>query len=300
MIVLQKLLDPQTLAKVQGLRLRAKHIVEGLIAGSHRSPHRGFSIEFAEHRDYAPGDDLRYLDWKVLGRTDKYYVKQFEDETNLICNLVVDVSESMRYRGPGSPLSKLEYAQCLAATLSWLTLQQQDAVGLITFDQQIRALVPPSGSPAQLQQVLDVLQNVQSQEKTAMGPLLHELSARLPRRGLVIVLSDFFDDVDAVMAGLKHLRYRRHDIVLLHVLDPAELDFPFDRPTMFRGLEAMPELLADPHSVRKAYQAEIQAFLQSLRSQALAHQIDYALIRTDQPFDAVLRTFLNQRNARLV
>ncbi|RCS41558.1 DUF58 domain-containing protein [Bremerella cremea] len=298
--MLPKLLDPQTLANVQGLRLRAKHIVEGLIAGSHRSPHRGFSIEFAEHRDYAPGDDLRYLDWKVLGRTDKYYIKQFEDETNLICNLVVDVSESMRYRGPTAAISKLEYAQCLAATIGWLILQQQDAVGLVTFDDQIRNLVPASGSPVQLQQVIDVLQTAESKEKTQMGPLLHELSGRLNRRGLVIVMSDFFDEVDSIMAGLKHLRYRKHDIVLLQILDPAELDFPFDRPTMFHGLEAFPELLADPISVRKAYRQEIEAFVNDLRSQALANQMDYAQIRTDQPFDAVLRNFLNHRNARLV
>ncbi|MHC2067703.1 DUF58 domain-containing protein [Bremerella sp. T1] len=294
------LLDPQTLANVQGLRLRAKHIVEGLIAGSHRSPHRGFSIEFAEHRDYAPGDDLRYLDWKVLGRTDKYYIKQFEDETNLICNLVVDVSESMQYKGPESALSKLEYAQCISATLAWLVLQQQDAVGLVTFDEQVRSLVPPSGSPVQLQQVIDVLQSAESKEKTQIGPLLHELSGRLSRRGLVIVLSDFFDDVDSIMAGLKHLRFRKHDIILMHVLDPAELDFPFDRPTMFHGLEAFPELLADPTSVRKAYREEVESFVTDLRSQALANQMDYVQVRTDQPLDAVLRNFFNHRNARLV
>lgn len=294
------LLDPQTLAKVQGLRLRAKHIVEGLIAGSHRSPHRGFSIEFAEHRDYAPGDDLRYLDWKVLGRTDKYYIKQFEDETNLICNLVVDVSESMRYKSAGTALSKLEYAQCIGATLAWLILQQQDAVGLVTFDEQVRSLVPPSGSPVQLQQVMDVLQSAESKEKTQIGPLLHELSGRLNRRGLVIVLSDFFDEVDSIMAGLKHLRFRKHDIILMQILDPAELDFPFDRPTMFNGLEAFPELLADPVSVRKAYREEIEAFINDLRSQSLANQMDYVQIRTDQPFDAVLRNFFNHRNARLV
>jgi len=297
---LSTLLDPQTLAKVQGLRLRAKHIVEGLIAGSHRSPHRGFSIEFAEHRDYAPGDDLRYLDWKVLGRTDKYYIKQFEDETNLICNLVVDVSESMRYKSPDAALSKLEYAQCIGATLAWLILQQQDAVGLVTFDEQVRSMVPPSGSPVQLQQVIDVLQSAESKEKTQIGPLLHELSGRLNRRGLVIVLSDFFDDVDSIMAGLRHLRFRKHDIILMQVLDPAELDFPFDRPTMFNGLEAFPELLADPVSVRKAYREEIEAFINDLRSQSLANQMDYAQIRTDQPFDAVLRNFFNHRNARLV
>ena len=297
---MSKLLDPQTLANVQGLRLRAKHIVEGLIAGSHRSPHRGFSIEFAEHRDYAPGDDLRYLDWKVLGRTDKYYIKQYEDETNLVCNLVVDISESMRYQSAAAALSKLAYSECLAATLAWLILQQQDAVGLVTFDDQIRSLVPASGSPVQLQQVIDTLQLSQPREKTEIGPLLHELAGRLNRRGLVIVMSDFFDDVDSMMAGLKHLRFRKHDIILMHVLDPAELDFPFDRPTMFHGLEEFPELLADPISVRKAYRQEIEAFITDLRSQTVANRMDYVQIRTDQPFDLMLRNFLNLRNSRLV
>ncbi|MEX1040532.1 MAG: DUF58 domain-containing protein [Pirellulaceae bacterium] len=296
---MSKHLDPQTLARLQGLQVKARHIVEGFIAGSHRSPHRGFSIEFAEHRDYAPGDDLRYVDWKVFGRTDKYHVKQFEDETNLICNLVVDVSESMRYQGPDSPLSKLEYAQSLTAALAWLILRQQDAVGLTTFDQEIRAILPPSGNPLQLQQVLEVLSTAETSSKTSMGPIFHDLATRLTRRGIVLVVSDFFDDVQSLMAGLRHLRYRRHDVILLQVLDPAEIDFPFRRPTMFRGLEQMPQLLADPLSIRKAYLREIQAFLDSLRGEALANRMEYCLARTDQPVDAVLRNFLHTRNATI-
>lgn len=294
-----KHLDPQTLARLQGIQVRARHIVEGFIAGTHRSPHRGFSIEFAEHRDYAPGDDLRYVDWKVFGRTDKYHVKQFEDETNLICNLVVDVSESMRYQGPDSLLSKLEYAQSLAAALAWLILRQQDAVGMTTFDQEIRAMLPPSGSPLQLQQVLEVLESPETPAKTSMGPIFHELATRLTRRGLVLVISDFFDDIQSLMAGLRHLRYRRHDVLLLQVLDPAEIEFPFRRPTMFRGLEQMPHLLADPHSIRKAYRREIQTFLNTLRSEALSNRIEYCLARTDEPADSVLRNFLHTRNATI-
>jgi len=297
---LPKLLDPQTLAKVQGLKLRAGQIVEGLIAGSHRSPHRGFSIEFAEHRDYVPGDDLRYLDWKVLGRTDKYYVKQFEDETNLVCHLVVDVSESMRYAGPDSPMSKLEYAQCVAATMAWLILHQQDSAGLVTFDDQIRSFVSPSNSPLQLQQLVETLEQTESQQKTLIGPLLHELSGRLTNRGIVIVISDFFDDVDSIMMGLKHLRYRRNDIVLFHVMDPAEIDFPFERPTMFQGLEELPEVLADPLSIGNAYRQEVASFLQEIKAKSIANQMDYALLRTDRPPDVVLRNFLSHRNARLV
>ena len=205
-------LDPRTLAKIKGLHLRARHIVEGYVAGLHRSPFHGFSIEFAEHREYAPGDDLRYVDWKVFGRTDKFYVKQYDDETNLICQLVLDVSESMSYRGPQAALSKFEYAQCLAAALAWLVLQQQDAVGLVTFDQQVRARVRPSSNPSHLQQVLQVLDTATLESKTKAGAIFHELAEWMNKRSVVIVLSDLFDDVDTLMAGLEHFRHRRHDV----------------------------------------------------------------------------------------
>lgn len=292
-------LDPQTLAKLKGLTLRARHIVEGYLSGLHRSPYHGFSIEFAEHREYAPGDDLRYLDWKVLGRTDKYYLKQYEDETNLICYLVLDVSESMRYRGPDSPLSKLEYAQCLAAALAWLVLQQQDAVGLVTFDDEIRADVRPSSSAAHLRPLLQVLEAAEPRAKTATGPIFHELAERFRKRGVVLILSDLFDDVSALLAGLKHFRHRRHDVILLHVLDAAELDFPFRSPTMFRGLEQQSDVLADPRSLRKAYLRELAAYQQDLQRGCRSQGMDYQLVRTDQPLDAVLSAYLSQRMTRV-
>ena len=291
--------DPQTLAKLKGLTLRARHIVEGYLSGLHRSPYHGFSIEFAEHREYAPGDDLRYLDWKVLGRTDKYYLKQYEDETNLICYLVLDVSESMRYRGPDSPLSKLEYAQCLAAALAWLVLQQQDAVGLVTFDDEIRADVRPSSSAAHLRPLLQVLEAAEPRAKTATGPIFHELAERFRKRGVVLILSDLFDDVSALLAGLKHFRHRRHDVILLHVLDAAELDFPFRSPTMFRGLEQQSDVLADPRSLRKAYLRELAAYQQDLQRGCRSQAMDYQLVRTDQPLDAVLSAYLSQRMTRV-
>jgi uncharacterized protein (DUF58 family) len=292
-------LDPQTLAQLKGLTLRARHIVEGYLSGLHRSPYHGFSIEFAEHRVYAPGDDLRYLDWKVLGRTDKYYLKQYEDETNLICYLVLDVSESMRYRGPDSPLSKLEYAQCLAAALAWLVLQQQDAVGLVTFDEEIRADVRPSSSAAHLRPLLQVMEAAEPRAKTATGPIFHELAERFRKRGVVLILSDLFDDVAAMLAGLKHFRHRRHDVILLHVLDAAELDFPFRSPTLFRGLEQQADVLADPRSLRKAYLREVAAYLQDLQRGCRSQGMDYQLVRTDQPLDAVLSAYLSQRMARV-
>ncbi len=291
--------DPRTLAKLQGLALRARHIVEGYVAGLHRSPYRGFSIEFAEHREYAPGDDLRYVDWKVFGRTDKFYLKQYEDETNLICYLVLDVSESMLYRSPGAGLSKLEYAQCLAAAMAWLVLHQQDAVGLVTFDDQIRTNVPPSSNASHLRTLLQVMEDVRPVAKTATGPIFHELAERFRKRGVVLILSDLFDNVGSLMAGLKHLSHRRHDVILLHVLDPAELEFPFRNPTMFQGLEQFPELLADPRSLRKAYLQEIERFRTEVQKGCRRYEMDYQLIRTDQPLDMALSKYLAERSARV-
>lgn len=292
-------LTPQILASLRGLQLRARHVVEGTVAGLHRSPWHGFSIEFAEHREYAPGDDLKHVDWKVFGRTDKFYLKQYEDETNLLAYLVLDTSESMAYRGPDSPLSKLEYAQIAAAALAHLILGQQDAVGLATFDSRLRTIVRPSSSPAQWEQVLSALQVTAGEKKTIAGPVFHELAERFTKRGVVIVLSDFFDDVKSMIAGLKHFAYRRHDVCLLHVLDPAELQFPFTGPTEFEGLETYPELQADATALRKAYLEEFNRYLTSFRGECRNLGIEYRLLQTDQPLDRVLATWLSERMARV-
>jgi uncharacterized protein (DUF58 family) len=288
-------LDPQVLARLQGLQLRARRIVEGYVAGLHRSPYHGFSIEFAEHREYAAGDDLRYLDWKVFGRTDKYYLKQYEEETNLVCYLVLDVSESMQYRSAGAALSKLAYAQSTAAALAYLVLQQQDSAGLVTFDREIRALVRPASNPSHLKDLLHVMEQTAAERKTATGPIFHELAERFKKRGIVVVVSDLFDDVDAMLAGLKHLRHRRHEVVLMHVLDPAELDFPFEQVTLFRGLEQMPHVLVEPRGLRRAYLAEFQNYLHRLKRGCRAHQIDYVLLRTDQSLEVALTGYLASR-----
>jgi uncharacterized protein (DUF58 family) len=292
-------LDPQTLAKLHGLELRAARIVEGYVAGLHRSPYQGFSNEFAEHREYAPGDDLRYVDWKVFGKSDRFYLKQFEEETNLICYLLLDTSESMQYQGPGASLSKLAYAQCAAAALAYLVLHQRDAVGLVTFDQEIGQLVRPSSSPTQLKQLLHVMESASAKQKTQTAPIFHDLAERLARRGIVVILSDLFDDVPAMLAGLKHFRHRRHDVIVMHVLDPAELDFPFQQVTMFRGLEGLGNVVTEPRSLRAAYQQQVEAFLREVRTGCRAQQIDYVTIRTDQTLDVVLRTFLSARKRRV-
>jgi uncharacterized protein (DUF58 family) len=293
------LLDPATLARIQGLELRARRIVEGYVAGLHRSPYQGFSNEFAEHREYAPGDDLRYVDWKVFGKTDKVYLKQFEEETNLICYLLLDISESMQYQGPGSPMSKLAYAQSAAASLSYLVLHQHDSVGLVTFDQEIRRLVRPSSSPMQLKQLLDVIEQSTAAHKTRTGPIFHDLAERLARRGIVVIFSDLFDDVETILAGLKHFRHRRHDVIIFHVLDPAEIEFPFQQVTMFKGLEALGEVITEPRSLQAAYQNEVRSFLKRVKTGCRAHQIDYLTVRTDEPLDALLSTFLSARKKRV-
>ncbi len=286
-------LDPRTLARLKGLRVRAHRIVEGYVAGLHRSPFRGFSIEFAEHREYVPGDDLRYVDWKVFGRTDKYYVKQYEDETNLVCYLLLDVSESMRYKGPGVPLSKFEYAQCLAAALSYLVVMQRDAVGLATFDNQLRQWLRPAGNPAQHQQLMSIMESTRPAAKTVMDQTLHAIAERLTKRSLVYILSDCLDDPDALLRGLKHFRHRRHEVALLHILDPCELEFPFRGTTLFRGLEQFPDLVADPSSLRAAYLEELQHFLRVVRSGTVEMGMTYRLLRTDQPFDRALTSILH-------
>jgi uncharacterized protein (DUF58 family) len=294
----QKYFDPRTLAKLEGLELRARHIVEGYVSGVHRSPYHGFSVEFAEHREYVPGDDTRYIDWKVWGKTDKYYLKQFEEETNLACYLVLDTSESMRYQSDAASLSKLEYAQCVAAALAHLVLKQQDSVGLVTFDSEIRAMVRASGQASQLRNLIQVMDKSVAERKTATGPMLHELAERLKKRGVVVIISDLFDHVEPMLAGLKHFRHRRHDVIVLHVLDPAELEFPFRQTTLFKGLEQLPDVLADPRGLRKAYLEEFNGFLRELKVGCRTHGIDYLLLPTDQPLDIALSAFLSSRMAR--
>lgn len=295
---LRKYLDPVVLAKLDGLELKARMIVEGYVSGWHKSPYHGFSVEFAEHRDYVPGDDLRYVDWKVYGKSDRYYLKQYDEETNFACHLLVDTSESMGYRSEQSAWTKLEFAQHLAAALAYLVIRQQDAVGLATFDRAVAQVLRPAGTPMHLSQLCALLDRAEPRGESAIGPILHELAERFKRRGLVIILSDFFDDPDAVQLGLKHFRHRRHDVLLLQIIDPAEQDFPFAEPTLFRGLEHWPDQMTDPRALRTAYQTEFADFLRSLQGGARDLRMDYQLLRTDQPLEKALSLVLSQRLRR--
>jgi uncharacterized protein (DUF58 family) len=295
----QKYLNPRTLAELKGLELKARLIVEGYVSGLHKSPYHGFSIEFAEHREYVPGDDLRYVDWKVFGKSDRFYLKQYEEETNFACYILLDTSESMRYRSEQSPISKLEYGQYVCAALAYLILKQQDAVGLATYDNVVRNIIRAGSHPSHLKQLCRVMDLSGAQGETSMGPIFHDLAERIKKRGLVVIVSDLFDDIPSLMLGLKHLRHRRHDVLVLQVVDPAEQDFPFQDPTLFKGLEGLPQQMTEPRSLRKAYQREFESFLKDVRRGCRDLHMDYTLLRTDQPLETALRTFLTARATRL-
>lgn len=289
----QRLLDPSSLAKISGLIVRARMIVEGSITGLHRSPFHGSSVEFAEHREYVPGDDIRHIDWKVFGRCDRYYIKQYEEETNLRVQLVLDASESMTY-GSGA-MSKLDYARTLAASLAYLILGQQDAVGALVFDEKIRAEAPISQSRSHLQDLVGVLAQQSGKDATDIGEVLGRVSDRLKRRCLIILLTDLFDDKDGLVHGLRRLRHAGHDVLVLHVMDPDELNFPFTRMTLFEGLEDYPDQLADPEAVREAYLVEIREFMRELRRDFRNSGIQYQLADCSRAFDQVLRESLVKR-----
>ena len=290
-----EILDPVMLASLEGLRLRARRLVDGYLAGLHRSAGRGYSAEFAEHREYTPGDDLRYVDWKIYGRTDKVFLKQFEAETDLVCYLLVDASESMTYQSNPAALSKWEVAQCLAVALAHLVLRARDRVSLAVFDHQVRCLLPASRRQALEKQLIEVLEQTSCGGKSSIGSALHELAGRLRQRGVVVVLSDLLDDVERVLEGLKHLRYQRHEVVVLQLLDPAELDFPFAGTARFRGLESAGDLLLQPRGVRQAYLAAVKKFLRQVRAGCRAERVDYQLVRTDEPPVIALKRLLARR-----
>lgn len=292
-----KHLDPKVLAKVAKLELRARLVVEGFVSGMHKSPYRGFSVEFAQHREYVPGDDIRYIDWKIFAKSDRIYIKEFEEETNLRAHLFLDQSESMAYGFDGG-MSKFDYAATALAALSYLIQQQSDAVGLTLFDEKIAQQIPTSNTRANLANIFKSLASAKPQAKTKIGTVLPELARELGRRGMVIVFSDLFDNADQVLAGLRSLAQRGHDVVVFHILDRDEVEFPFERMTMFEGLESMPELLVDPKSLREAYLAEINGFLEKVRRGCLAQRIDYVRVLTHQPLDVVLSSFLALRASR--
>jgi uncharacterized protein (DUF58 family) len=294
-----KYLDPVALSRLKSLSLAARQVVEGFFAGLHKSPHKGFSVEFAEHREYTPGVDPRHIDWRVLGRRDKLYVKQYEEETSLRCQLILDKSASMGYKSDGVPLTKLEYASFLAASLAYLTAFQHDAAGLVTFDAAVRDRVPPRQGSGHLRVLMEKLEHTQAGAETAVSAVLHESAESLKRRSLVVVLSDLFDDPAALVGALKHFRHKKHEVLVIQVLDPAEVTFPFDDVTRIHDMETGREVTSDPRAFRKAYLDAVNGFLDAVRGGCRSAHIDYALAQTDRPFDEFLGAYLARRQAML-
>jgi uncharacterized protein (DUF58 family) len=289
----RQFLDPAVVARLGTLELKARTIVEGFLSGLHRSPFKGFSVEFAEYRQYMPGDDLATIDWKVYARSDRHYVKKYEEETNLDCHILLDISGSMAYGSRG--ITKHEYGSCLAASLAYLMNRQRDAVGLAAFDQQIVTMLPASSRPGHLRALLVTLDRLTLGTETNVGKPLHQLAESLTKRGMVVLISDLLDDPERVIRGLRHLQFRGTDVVVFHVLDPDELEFPFDRVTRFEDLESSKEVTAVPAAVREHYLKSIDALIQRYKRELGGSGIDYQLLNTAQPLEMALLAYLSTR-----
>jgi uncharacterized protein (DUF58 family) len=299
----RKYLEPRTLARISGLDLRARLIVEGLMTGMHRSPYQGISVEFAQHRPYVAGDDIRHVDWKVFGRSDKIYLKQYLEETNLHLICVVDASESMGYSsidgGDGTQWSKYDHATAIAASLSYMAIQQQDSAGLAIFDNELKKFFKPSNAPGQWKVITHELTLIPRLKKTNTGRILDQLAEKLHHRSLIVILSDFFDDIESIKKGLRHLRYKRHELMVFQLLDPTEIEFPFEDVTLFKGMEEMGELLTEPRALREGYLEQLSMFTEQLKKTCRGMNIDYTRINTKDPLDVTLSGFLAARAATI-
>jgi len=291
----RRLLDPAVVARLAHLDVRARLVVEGFIAGMHRSPFHGFSVEFAEHRPYMPGDPLKNLDWKVLAKSDRYLVKQYTEETNLRCHLLVDLSGSMGFQSARASLSKLEYARSLAAALAYLMLGQQDAVGALLFADRPISFIPARAVRTHLDVLLKALSAGQPQGRTKLGPSLHELAERIKRRGLVVLLSDLMDTPSEVLSGLQHFRHRHHEVIVFHILDPDEIEFPYHDTATFVDLESGERLTTEPWEIGQRYRERLAAWQDYYRRACRERLVDYVPLDTRTPFDRALLAYLEKR-----
>ncbi|HZZ28830.1 MAG TPA: DUF58 domain-containing protein [Pirellulales bacterium] len=295
MAELPKYSNPEVLARISGLTLRATRVVEGTVCGLHRSPFHGFNVEFAEYREYSPGDDLRLLDWRVLGRTDRFYIKQYEEESNLRATIVMDASASMRY-GSGA-MTKFDYAATLAASLATLLVEQQDPVGLALFDNQERSVLSPAATQSQLVQIIYRLEQAKPDRQTDLGAVLQTLSGKLKKRGMVIIISDLLTDLNSFYDGLSRLQYLGNEILVFQVLDKDELDLPFNDLVLFRDIEGSEELFAEPWAFRKAYSQAMQKFVEEVKDTCGSRGIDHLLLRTDDNLALALSHYLHRRES---
>jgi len=287
--------DPDVIAQIADLTLRSRRLAEGAISGQHRSPFHGFNIEFASYREYTPGDDLRRLDWRVFARSDRHYIKQYEEESNARVTFVVDASASMSYRGDKAALSKFDYAATLVVSLAMLLARQQDPVGLVLFDEDASKVLPPSATQSQVNVISGLLEQCVPARKTELGGLLRSLSGQIRRRGLMVIVSDLFTDLDAVYDGLNRLRFQGHEVLVLQVLDRDEVDLPFDGPTLFRDIEGDEELFAEPRAFQHAYRRAMQEFLDGVSKECGSRGYDHVRFFNDAPLGKSLSTFLHAR-----
>ncbi|MCC6465158.1 MAG: DUF58 domain-containing protein [Planctomycetes bacterium] len=292
-----QLLDPAVLNEIRHLEVTARNVVEGFISGLHKSPYKGFSVEFAQHREYVQGDDLRYLDWKAFAKSDKYYIKEYEEETNFRAVIVLDTSESMRYKS-GEALSKLEYGRFMAASLAYLVQKQSDAAGMALFDEKLYDWVAPATSHATLLRMLATMYERKPEKKTNVGEVLVDVAQRSGRRSLVMVISDLFDNIEHLRKGLEHLAARKHDIIVFHLMDHQEREFKFDRLTQFLGMEGYPDLLVDPRALREAYLDEVKNFSAEVRRMCLRSRADFTPLDTNTPLGVALQAYLARRMGR--
>jgi uncharacterized protein (DUF58 family) len=292
-----RFLEPNAVARLERMNLVARSVVEGFISGLHRSPYHGFSVEFSEHREYAPGDNIKDVDWQAFGRTDRFYIKQYEEETNLKAYVLLDASGSMGYRSEQAGLSKLEYGCYLAACLSYLMMRQQDSVGLVVFDQQIRQLIPPRSTPLHLNLILRELEKIQPGRTTNVSKTFHDLAENIKRRGLIIIISDLFDEPREVMRGLRHFRFKKHEVMLFHVFDRWEIEFPFKRLADFVDLETGERLHVDPRYIQGEYRRQISDFIAAYKRDCASAFIEYVQTDTSVPYDFMLSAYLAKRKA---
>lgn len=291
------ILTPETVAQLGSMELRARLVVEGFITGLHKSPFHGFSAEFSEHRQYRRGDELKHIDWKIYGRSNRFYVKQFEDETNLRAMICVDMSASMSYSSEGH-VSKYRYATFLAASLSYLIMHQRDAAGLALYNTDVQAFMPPRSKMSYAQELMRTLEEARPAAQTGTGISLHHIAERLSRRGLVVIISDLLDDPETILSGLRHFRHDQHDVMVFHVMDPREVDLGFDASTVFRDLETGEEITTQPLQIRSAYRQAVEDYTTTLKRGCHALNVDYVHITTEMPFDVALREYLVKRASR--
>ncbi len=289
----RRFLKPEVVSKLSGMEIRARLVVEGFIAGLHRSPYHGFSVEFAEHRQYMPGDPLRNIDWKVYAKTDRFFVKEYEEETNLKAYILLDTSGSMGYTSYGMP--KLEYSSYLAASLAYLMLKQRDSVGLVTFDSSIRKYIPPKSTMSHLHNLLKELDKLDASDTTDVSAALHQMAERIKRRGLIILISDLLDDPDLIINGLKHFRHKKHEVIVFHILDQKERNLSFPQEVIFKDLETGEEIQASPWHIRKDYVEKLNGLFKRYTLECRERIIDYVLLDTSIPFDFALFSYLSKR-----